>query len=79
MIKRYLKTFKGNSAARKGRRFGFIIFVFLYAFFFSIYFAVAKTFTPPVALFVDLALGFTFTLITDLTAGIGRKSPLIKD
>lgn len=78
MIKRYLNTFRGDSTPQKGRRFGFVIFTLLYAFFFSIYFAVTKTFTPPVALLVDLSLGFIITLIADLTVGVGRKSPLIR-
>lgn len=79
MIKKYLNTFKGNSTEHKARRYGFFIFMFLFAFLYSMYFAVTKTFTPPVALFVDLGLGFLTALFVDLLVGIGRQSPLIKN
>ncbi len=78
MIKKYLNTFKGYSTQQRARRFGFTIFTLLFALLFSIYFTIDRTFTPTQSLGVSLLCGFTITLIIDLIAGIGRKSPLIK-
>jgi len=78
MIKKYLNTFRGYSFEQKVRRFGFIILTLLFALLFSIYFTIDRTFTPPQSLGIGLLSGFIITLIIDLIAGIGRKSPLIK-
>lgn len=80
MIKRYLNTFKGSTTAQRGRRFGFAIFTFFFALLFSLYFAVAKTFDNPLqAIGIEFLIGLVITIIVDNVAGIGRKSPLIKD
>ena len=80
MIKRYLNTFKGSTESQRFRRFSFTLFALLYALIFSIYFAINETFSDPrIAILVDVTLGLIFAILVDITAGIGRKSPLFKD
>lgn len=89
MIKRYLKTFSKNTPSGKARIFAFNLFSLCIGLLVSLCFVAfaADNFgsycwiveNQVLVMLLSVLIGYSFTLIVDLTVGFGRKSPLLKN